>query len=75
MSAIGIGVLARGRIAWVLAIVFGIALTITGAAIGPAKSWSWSGSAPGWLVGTGAAFAALGLIFLILSYVSRGQTD
>ena len=75
MSAIGISVVARGRIAWALAIIFGVALSITGGAIGATKSWSWHGSVASWLVGTGAAFAVLGLIFLIASYVSRGQTD
>jgi vacuolar-type H+-ATPase subunit I/STV1 len=72
---VGVNVLARGRIAWFLAIFCGVALTITGAAIGAIKSWSWNGSVAGWLVGFGAAFAVVGAIFLIASYATHGRTD
>ena len=59
-----VGIMARGRIAWILAMVFGaiglvlgIVLRQTGVAIG------------------GGGFLALGLLFLILSFVTGGQTD
>ena len=71
----GVNVFARGRIAWILAIVFGVITGITGAGIGATKGWSWNHAVAGWLVGVGAAFAVVGVIFLILSYVTRGQTD
>lgn len=75
MSAIEVSVITRGRIAWILAIIFGVALSGVGGAIGGTKGWSWNGHTAGWLVGTGAAFAVLGAIFLIASYVTRGQSD
>jgi hypothetical protein len=64
------GIIARGRIAWILALVFGVVLIVAGA-IGAANKEGWGG----WLLGIGAAFALFGLIFLILSFVTKGQTD
>jgi uncharacterized membrane protein len=70
-----VNVLARGRIAWILATIFGVVLGITGIAIGAAKGWSWNHGVGGWLVGVGAAFAVLGAIFWIASVVTRGRSD
>ena len=70
-----VGIFAKGRIAWILAIIFGVAMSVTGGALGATKSWSWNHSMPGWLVGVGAAFAVLGAVFLIASYATKGQSD
>jgi len=67
--------IARGRLAWILALVFGGLLGIIGVAIGATKGWSWNAGMGGWLVGVGAAFALFGGIFLGLSYASGGRTD
>lgn len=56
--------IARGRIAWILAMVFGLILIVVGA-------FKSSGMA----IGTGAGFLLFGLIFLILSLASGGRTD
>lgn len=72
---VGVNVWARGRIAWILAMIVGLAGIIAGAAIGAAKSWTWNHGVAGWLIGTGAAFAVVGLIFLVMSYVTHGRTD
>ena len=74
-ARIEVGIIARGRIAWILAIVFGAIVGITGAALGAAKGWSGMHPSPAWLVGVGSAFAVVGLIFLIASYVTKGQSD
>jgi hypothetical protein len=74
-TAIGVGVWARGRIAWFLALIVGLAGIIAGVAIGATKTWTWNHGVAGWLVGVGAAFSVVGLIFLIMSYVTHGQTD
>lgn len=65
----------RGRIAWIAALIFGLILIAIGIGIGVAKGWGWSGGVGGWLVGVGSAFAVFGLIFLIMSYATKGQTD
>lgn len=59
-----VGVFARGRIAWVAAIVLGLVLLI----IGLAMTLQWL-----WIVGV--AFAVFGAIFLIISLVTKGQSD
>ena len=55
---------ARGRIAWILAMILGVILVIVGAV----TAW-W------WLLVVGILFFLFGLIFLILSYVTKGRTD
>lgn len=74
-TAIGAGVWAQGRTAWVLALIVGLTGIIVGVAIGAAKTWAWNHGVAGWMVGVGAAVAVVGLIFLILSYATRGQSD
>ena len=74
-AGVEVGVLARGRIGWILAIIVGVAMSITGGVLGATKGWSWHSAMPGWFTGVGAAFAVVGLIFLIASYATRGQTD
>jgi len=70
-----IRVIIRGRGAWVAGLIFGVLLIIAGIVWGATSSWSASGGLPGWLVGVGAGFAVFSLIFLIMSFASRGQTD
>ena len=55
---------AKGRLAWIAALVFGIVMIVVGA-LTPNTFF---------IVG-GALFAAFGLLFLILSLVSGGATD
>lgn len=59
-----VGFFARGRIAWYLAIALGLILLIWG--IVAAITWLWV---------VGIIFILFGGIFLILSYVTKGQTD
>lgn len=59
-----VGVFARGRIAWVAAIVLGLVLLI----IGLAMNLQWL-----WIVGV--ALAVFGAVFLIISLVTKGQSD
>ncbi len=59
-----VGFIARGRIAWILAIVLGAVLLIVG--IGPGNTF---------LIVVGAAFLVFGLIFLIMSLATKGRTD
>jgi membrane protein implicated in regulation of membrane protease activity len=59
-----IGFFARGRIAWILALIVGVGLIIAGALVPNT-----------FLLIVGVAAAAFGLIFLILSLVSGGATD
>lgn len=75
MTTVEVGLVARGRIAWILAIACGLVAVLSGAAIAAAKSWSWSHSVAGWLVGVGSAFAVVGAIFLIASYATGGRSD
>jgi membrane protein implicated in regulation of membrane protease activity len=56
--------IARGRIAWILAIILGVVLLIVGIA-----------SNNTFLIVVGAAFLIFGLIFLIMSLATKGQTD
>jgi hypothetical protein len=57
---------AKGRIAWICAMVFGVILVVVGAVLSPPNVF---------LIVTGAAFFVLGLIFLIISLVTKGQSD
>lgn len=57
-------VIVRGRPAWIAAIVLGVGLLVAGLATSQTPL----------LVG-GAAFAAFGLVFLILSLATGGATD
>ena len=57
---------ARGRIAWICAMVLGVILVVVGAVLNPQNMF---------LIGTGAAFFVFGLIFLIISLVTKGQSD
>ena len=57
-------IIVRGRGAWIAAIGFGILLIIVGLAT----------SQIGIVVG-GSAFSLFGIVFLILSLVTRGATD
>jgi hypothetical protein len=59
-----VGLFARGRIAWVVAIVFGVILLIVGLAMN--LQWLWM---------VGIAFAVVGAIFLIISLVTKGRSD
>jgi hypothetical protein len=60
------GIFARGRIAWILAMILGVVLVIVGAVMTPPNI--------GLIVG-GVVVFLLGLIFLIISYVTKGQSD
>lgn len=60
------GIFASGRIAWILGMVLGVVLIIVGAVLSPPNI--------GLIVG-GAVCFLLGLLFLILSYVTKGQSD
>jgi hypothetical protein len=55
----------NSRTAWIAAIVVGIVLMIIGFATGP----NWL------LVGIGAAFVAIGTLFLIVAVKSRGRVN
>jgi drug/metabolite transporter superfamily protein YnfA len=54
----------KGRLAWIAAIVLGVILIIVGA-VQPST----------FFLIAGIVFAAFGVIFLILSLVSKGATD
>ncbi len=55
---------ARGRIAWILAMILGAILIVIGAA-----------TSNTWLLVVGIAFFVFGLVFLILSFVTKGRSD
>jgi drug/metabolite transporter superfamily protein YnfA len=59
-----LGIIVRGRAAWIASLVFGIALLVVGIVIGQV-----------FLMVAGGAFALFGLVFLILSLVTGGATD
>ena len=60
-------IFARGRIAWILGMVLGSILVVVGAvAITPPNTF---------LIAAGGGFFLFGLVFLILSFVTHGQTD
>jgi hypothetical protein len=59
-----VGIFARGRIAWILGLVLGVVLLIVGLVMGET-----------WAIITGSGFGLFGLIFLIISLVTRGQSD
>jgi hypothetical protein len=58
------GIFARGRIAWILAMILGFVLIVVGAVT---ANWAL-------LIG-GIVILLFGLVFLILSYVTKGRTD
>ena len=66
MVTVEVGFLAKGRIAWILAMVVGVVLVIVGAVMHPT-------SVP--MIVAGCLLFAIGLIFLIASYASRGASD
>lgn len=57
--------IARGRVAWICGIVFGIILAVVGGLMGPNT----------FIIVTGAAFFLFGLVMLIISLVTKGQSD
>jgi 4-hydroxybenzoate polyprenyltransferase len=58
------GLITRGRITWIIAVVLGAILLIIGIAANiPLLIW------------VGAIVLVIGAIFLILSVVTKGQTD
>lgn len=59
-----LGVLVRGRAAWIAAIVLGAVLLVIGLAVDQA-----------FFVVAGAGFLVFGTVFLILSLVTRGRSD
>jgi membrane-bound ClpP family serine protease len=59
-----VGIFARGRIAWILALILGVILIVVGAF-----------TAMWWLLVVGVLFFLFGLVFLILSFVTHGQSD
>jgi hypothetical protein len=59
-----VGVLIRGRIAWIAAIALGMALAIAGGV-----------KHENAMLGAGVGFMAFGLSFLIASIVAQGKTD
>ncbi|MFC8303161.1 hypothetical protein ACFUCV_05685 [Specibacter sp. NPDC057265] len=59
-----VGVFARGRITWMLGIALGVVLLVVGIFL-PST----------WLIVAGAVIAVFCAVFLILSYVTHGQTD
>jgi hypothetical protein len=61
---ITMSIFARGRIAWILGMVFGIIVAIVGAVMNNT-----------FLIVVGSGFGLFGLVFLILSLVTHGQTD
>lgn len=63
----GVSVWVSGRPGWIAAMVVGLILIVVGAAaFHPANSI---------VIVAGAGIFVLGLIFLILSFVTHGQTD
>lgn len=59
-----VGIIARGRIAWVLSAVLGLVLLIIGIVT----------NATFWIV-AGIVFLAFGVIFLVASIVTKGRSD
>jgi len=59
------GVFARGRAAWIAAMVLGIVLAIIGLATGMNT----------WLIVVGVAFFLFGAVMLVLSLATKGQSD
>jgi hypothetical protein len=62
MSALGIVV--RGRLAWIVGLIFGVILLIIGLT-----------TSNTFLTIVGAGFAIFGLVFLIISIVTKGGAD
>jgi hypothetical protein len=61
-----LSIFARGRIAWILSMILGTILVIVGSILSPTNFF---------VIVAGAAFFLFGLVFLILSFVTHGQTD
>lgn len=59
-----VGIIFRGRPAWIAASIFGLILLIIGLVINVS-----------FLTFVGGAFLVLGLIFLIISFATHGQSD
>ena len=59
-------IVVRGRLAWICAMILGAILIIVGAVMNPAQVF---------LIVGGVAFFVFGLVFLILSFATRGATD
>ena len=59
-------IFASGRIAWILAIVLGIILFVIGVASTPKSTF---------FMVAGAAAFLFGVIFLIISFVTKGKAD
>ncbi len=59
------GIFARGRSAWVAAMILGVVVLVIGLATG---SYTW-------LVVVGAAVFLFGAVMMILSMMTKGQSD
>lgn len=59
-----VGLIARGRIAWILAAVLGAILLIIGIALGGTV-----------LIVAGIVFLVFGVVFLVMSIATKGKTD
>ena len=60
-----VGIIFRGRPAWIAAMIFGVILAIVGLAIGMNT----------WLIVVGGLFFVFGLVMLIISIATKGQSD
>jgi len=60
-----VGVFARGRAAWIAAMVLGIVLAVIGLATGTNT----------WLIVAGVVFFLFGAVMLVLSLATKGRTD
>lgn len=65
MSTATVGVMVRGRIAWILAMLLGLGLILGGAFTGPNT----------FMLVAGAAFFLFGLVMLIISFATGGRSD
>ncbi len=59
-----VGIIFRGRPAWIAASIFGLILLVIGLIINMS-----------FLTFAGGAFLVIGLIFLVLSFVTNGRSD
>ena len=60
-----LGIIFTGRAAWIAAMVFGVILAIVGLVIGMNT----------WLIVVGGLFFVFGLVMLIISVATKGQSD
>ena len=58
------GIVVRGRLAWIVGLIFGIVLLVIGLT-----------TSNTFLTIVGAGFAIFGLVFLILSIATKGRSD